>query len=595
MRRRLLLAFAALAAAAARGEGVRRRADEVDTTSAIVDADILAVDALVREILAHNDARKLRALSAALEPSLPPILGAANLTCERTHVADGAASAEQPNPAERRRRRFGWLHGAQPGREPLRAYAIGAAVVIALLLSTLAFSPVGACVRGLVRTPLQAGGRVLASFSATRALLAAIQLVPLLDVLTDLNALVYYCVRGWRGWASTCAAVLFLNWRFSFLYGVLHPKPTASKILALYTPGALLFAWDHVLSATEGAEEGEEGKPRAPREEEEEEEEDDGELPPKKGYGAGGGAGGGHGGSGTGGFGSAVGPREGEARDDDGGAAGEQRNGGGGKRRGVRWPRMHCGGCMRADDWLAPILRRLLAGLAAAAPTSPALRVPFALVFECAISALAVPCGLYFIARASLMLAEARLLGYADGGGSRAINRRVLHNKVLTFVEATLESLPQLALQTSVFLYEAGQPGGMSVRAARVYKLSAALSAAGMLKAVVIFALDRERIMRVLGPPPDLVGISAQLLTRARPIAALAALERTEQAAGAGEAGSPRADATEARPGGAGADAAGRGDESLLSTAPPGRARPPTAKSNRSAARAPSQELRLEP
>jgi len=64
---------------------------------------------------------------------------------------------------DQRPSRFDWIHGPSgPAHEPLTLFVVNASVLIALLLAVLAFSPISACVRATMRTPLRSGGRFLA-------------------------------------------------------------------------------------------------------------------------------------------------------------------------------------------------------------------------------------------------------------------------------------------------------------------------------------------------------------------------------------------------------------------------------------------------
>ena len=60
--------------------------------------------------------------------------------------------------------------------------------------------------------------------------MAAIALMPILDIGTDNFAVIDFFLRGYYGWSGTTLAILALNWRFSMLYGVLHPRPTIGTV-----------------------------------------------------------------------------------------------------------------------------------------------------------------------------------------------------------------------------------------------------------------------------------------------------------------------------------------------------------------------------
>ena len=77
-------------------------------------------------------------------------------------------------------------------------------------------------------------------------------LLPVLDIVSDLNAGVQILMNGYVYSLTAITFILVLSWRFLLIYSALTPKPTVGKVAALYFPGALLPQWDFIHKSDDG-------------------------------------------------------------------------------------------------------------------------------------------------------------------------------------------------------------------------------------------------------------------------------------------------------------------------------------------------------
>ena len=84
------------------------------------------------------------------------------------------------------------------------------------------------------------------------------------------------------------------------------------------------------------------------------------------------------------------------------------------------------------------------------------------------------------------------------GVPAEVTERHRQYNRMLSIVEAVFESLPQLILQSRVFVK---YPGTMTLG---VFAFSATCSCAGIIKALVEFCVHRDQIWKLLRPPKTL-------------------------------------------------------------------------------------------
>ena len=103
------------------------------------------------------------------------------------------------------------------------------------------------CSKGRVGSIVSAVADSLFLFG--RVVQACICLLPILDMMTDFVTLIWWITMGWYGFPIVGFMILILNWRFAMLFAAINPKPEISSMIYLYIPFMLTPAlWDRLLS-----------------------------------------------------------------------------------------------------------------------------------------------------------------------------------------------------------------------------------------------------------------------------------------------------------------------------------------------------------
>jgi len=80
-----------------------------------------------------------------------------------------------------------------------------------------------------------------------RLLQSMMCLIPIGDIISDLISFGVYAFQEETWWSTFCWLIIHLNFRFSFLFGILHPQPTLRRIVAMYTPVLTIYHWNLIL------------------------------------------------------------------------------------------------------------------------------------------------------------------------------------------------------------------------------------------------------------------------------------------------------------------------------------------------------------
>jgi len=74
-------------------------------------------------------------------------------------------------------------------------------------------------------------------------------MIPIADIITDFVSFCLYAQSGERWWAFFCWMIMHFNFRFSMLYGIIHPTPEFSRILLMYTPIITMYRLNYILES----------------------------------------------------------------------------------------------------------------------------------------------------------------------------------------------------------------------------------------------------------------------------------------------------------------------------------------------------------
>lgn len=274
-------------------------------------------------------------------------------------------------------------------------------------------------------------------------LFAAVRLLPVLDMISDVWTLETYIKNAWIWSSCIASAVLYMNWRFATIYAAIHVKPTFSKVLMIYIPFAVLPCWASVMAS-------------------------DGDY-----------------------FDNVrVHPDSSSHVHDKAASATLYRA------QAAQWFVLN----MINSTWQknpSPMreMRNCTLRLLALA------KYPFAvIILEIKLFVLSFLLGPVFVSRASLTLARECLRPEHAANANSEEHRHNLYNQVLTFIEALFESTPQLILQTYIFVYYLNKNRSEHRVPLHVFGLSAACSIAGILNAIVTFVRNSNAILSVLAP-----------------------------------------------------------------------------------------------
>ena len=82
-----------------------------------------------------------------------------------------------------------------------------------------------------------------------RFILALLSLAPVADLVTDVWSFAFFVWEEWWVSAWISFIVIYLSWRFFFVYACMHwPTPTLKVLLVLYIPGLILPFWFTVIN-----------------------------------------------------------------------------------------------------------------------------------------------------------------------------------------------------------------------------------------------------------------------------------------------------------------------------------------------------------
>lgn len=206
--------------------------------AALLHMDLKTQEQAVRDIAANLG-------PAALESML-------NSARQANTPAPAPAPADEPRSADN-------VPLSERLKQPLVLYAMGVSAVAVLLVTLVILKPeerIGEEAAKRWRQLMKYAPIVQRAQKSlpVRVVMACMQLLPVVDIITDVLSLAHYVLSAWYAWAATCAVILFYNWRFSLLFAVLHPKPSARKLGLLYMPGLLLYGWSELTTPDEDEE-----------------------------------------------------------------------------------------------------------------------------------------------------------------------------------------------------------------------------------------------------------------------------------------------------------------------------------------------------
>ena len=118
--------------------------------------------------------------------------------------------------------------------------------------------------------------------------------------------------------------------------------------------------------------------------------------------------------------------------------------------------------------------------------------------------------GPFFVWRAALTLSYQTAYPEDDEEKREQAKKNLLYQRVLTVIEALLESLPQFSLQSVLYCLH---PEDINPY---IFMFSATCSLAGLTLAGFNYYNNREAIQKILGPPPSLVAWGARTLDPAK-------------------------------------------------------------------------------
>lgn len=274
-------------------------------------------------------------------------------------------------------------------------------------------------------------------------LYAAVRLLPILDMISDVWTLETYIKNEWIWSSCIASAVLYMNWRFATIYAAIHVRPTFSKVLMIYIPFAVLPCWASVMAS-------------------------DGDY-----------------------FDNVrVHPSD---VDDRAASATLYR----------AQAAQHFVLNMINSTWQNnPSPKRAMREMRKSRAMLALAKYPFAvIILEIKLLVLSFLLGPVLVSRASLTLARECLRPQEHVANANSEEgRHNLYNQVLTFIEACFESTPQLILQTYIFVYYLGENRSEHYVPLHVFGMSAACSIAGILNAIVTFVRNSNAILSVLAP-----------------------------------------------------------------------------------------------
>lgn len=281
-------------------------------------------------------------------------------------------------------------------------------------------------------------------------LAAFLTLLPIIDLFADLSAFNQLSISGHSFAATVVFVILFFNWRFTSIYAALTPVPTYVNISAMYVPFFALPSFSRLMGSAIGITEMELQKlydherAHAPK--------------------------------------AALAPRRGSRRASS---------------------TIQTETLMRSLYGHEPgrLRRYLLAQHEIYLKQKGFVRkFCFVILLEAQLTLFSLVLGPFFLWRAALTLALETLDPDDALNGTPAADeasKHVLYLRVLTFIEAAYEALPQLLVQTYTFIFE---PGSI---APFVFFFSALCSLGGVFMAVYHFVKNQKSIMELLRPSPE--------------------------------------------------------------------------------------------
>lgn len=365
--------------------------------------------------------------------------------------------------------------------------------------------------RGILKIAAYAGPVALRVIDAAillqiaRTCLAIPSLLPVLDLVSDLLMYAELSHSGYEISPKILLGILYLSWRFATAYAALTPRPSLRKIAALYVPFLLLPSWGDLMAADD---EDEVDKKKAATEAKAEEEEAKADEDAVQAVEA---------------DVEAAGPSAGVSAAGAGGSAKEAETAKevalkkalkGAKeeiaalKKEVRAIKLNAAQSVSdalygteprlLRQWLANEHKRYAEceGVLAKALIAAGLEA------KLVVSLLVGP---YFVWRAALTLGrETAFPEVLDDEHLDAAERNKLYQRVLTVIEAVLESLPQLVLQGALYYMHPERINPY------VFAFSVGCSLAGLAFAGYNFFKHREAILKILGPPKELIAWEAE-------------------------------------------------------------------------------------
>ncbi|KAJ8599648.1 hypothetical protein CTAYLR_005391 [Chrysophaeum taylorii] len=90
------------------------------------------------------------------------------------------------------------------------------------------------------------------SMAAARCIVCMSYFVTPLDIVTDVNQLVFFGVQGWWFLMGTSLVIILASWRSVIVFAAVRPKIASFKVgFALFAPGLLLPCWNLVAAPSE--------------------------------------------------------------------------------------------------------------------------------------------------------------------------------------------------------------------------------------------------------------------------------------------------------------------------------------------------------
>jgi len=86
---------------------------------------------------------------------------------------------------------------------------------------------------------------------AVKIVQVILTIIPVVDIITDFISFGLYATTGETWWSFFCWSIIHWNFRFSMLYGFIHPQPKLKRIVIMYIPILTIYQLDYVTKVDE--------------------------------------------------------------------------------------------------------------------------------------------------------------------------------------------------------------------------------------------------------------------------------------------------------------------------------------------------------